>query len=74
MYGEVGVYYYIHVHMWLCGVYVHAFVGPPSTCVCVSEYICHGRVTVLTLASEAMPGHWLPAFEWGALRLRAYTS
>lgn len=53
--------HYIHVRMWLRGMHAHAFVGPPSAY--VWEYICHGRVTALTLASEAMPGHWLPASE-----------
>lgn len=58
-------------------VFVHVFVAPT---VCVFQFMCHGRVTVLTLASEAMPGHWPPASEWWghilgwALRLRKQAS
>lgn len=67
------------VRVYLHTLYTRAYVAVWGACACLSEgpityvlkYICHGRVTALTLASEAMPGHCLPATMWEALALRA---
>lgn len=55
----------------MCGYVAHVLTcvnmplwASPRLCVCASKIICHGRVTFLTLVSEAMPGHWPTASEW----------